>query len=227
MNRRTIWTVAVVLVIALLATILFWPRGGDDAVVDGSLAEVPEGEESATLDPLDEVPPVERTLYFPGEGGRLYGETRLLPASETIDREVMGLVSALLAGPENTSLRPPMPENVRLRSAFTLADGTVVLDLEAPDGGNPPAVGSQREMLMVYSLVETVIRNLGAVEQVALLWNGQQRRTLGGHLDVSRPLASNPALVAEGIDPPLLAPAAEPTPDPPPTPRVESGAAEG
>ena len=216
MSRQAIWTVAAVLAIVLLALILFWPRGGEDeGPVEDGTAEL-AAEDGADLDPLDEVPPVERTLFFPGEGGRLYGETRLLPATETLDREVQILVSTLLAGPENTSLRPPLPENVRLRSAYTLADGTVVLDLETPDGGGPPAVGSQREMLMVYSLVETVTRNVEPIERVALLWNGQQRRTLGGHLDISRPLASNPSLVAEGVEPPLLAPAAAPTPETPP-----------
>lgn len=207
-----VWTVAGVLAVALLAAILFWPRGGEEPTdpEDTSATEV-----EPTAEEVPDVEPIERTLYFPGEGGRLYGESRMLSPAGDLEQQIQGLVTSLLAGPQNTSLRSPMPESIRLRRAYLTGEDTVVLDLESPGGAEPPAVGSQREMLMVYSLVDTLVLNLDEIERVMLLWNGQQRHTLGGHLDTSRPLIANVALVAEGLTPPPL----------PPEPRAAGAAA--
>ena len=203
MSRRPVWTVVVVLAVTLVAAVLFWPRGGHEGDPMAPVTETP-------IDEILAVEPVERTLYFPGEGGRLYGETRMLSPEGRLEEQAETLVSSLLSGPQNTSLRAPLPESIRLRRIYRPSETVLILDLESPEGAGPPPVGSQREMLMVYSLVDTLVLNLDPIERVMLLWNGQQRRTLGGHLDTSRPLAAHGDLVAEGRTPPPLPPESPP-----------------
>ena len=48
----------------------------------------------------------------------------------------------------------------------------------------------------VFAVVNTVAVNQKAVKRVALLIEGGERETLGGHIDLSRPLLPQYSLVA-------------------------------
>ncbi|KAB2965787.1 MAG: GerMN domain-containing protein, partial [Thermoanaerobaculia bacterium] len=79
------------------------------------------------------------------------------------------------------------PAPVRV-DRLILVDGTAYVDLRPEDGGEPPSTGSTLELLRVYSIVHTLVRNVPEVRQVVLLWNGVQRRGFPGHVDTARPL---------------------------------------
>ena len=51
-----------------------------------------------------------------------------------------------------------------------------------------PGAGSQGELLSVYSLVNSVVANFPVVKRVQLLVDDKPVETLGGHVDLSRPL---------------------------------------
>ena len=124
--------------------------------------------------------------------------TALVPLSYRVacrlfDR-VAALVTALIAGPDAAGLQPPLPKSVTVESVY-LMDGEVVLDLASPEDRPPPS-GSEREMLTVFSLVNTVLLNTEGAERLVLLWNGQQPMTFAGHLNTARPLKANRDLVA-------------------------------
>ena len=58
------------------------------------------------------------------------------------------------------------------------------------------ALGSEDELLAVYSFVNTVVLNgIEGVDRVVLLWDGRQPETFAGHVDVSRPLAADTSWV--------------------------------
>ena len=59
-------------------------------------------------------------------------------------------------------------------------------------------------MLTVYSIVNTIVTNFPAVSRVRIVVNDQPVTSLGGHVDLSRPLPPDMTLVAL------------PTPDPSP-----------
>ncbi|MEL7058516.1 MAG: GerMN domain-containing protein [Acidobacteriota bacterium] len=138
----------------------------------------------------------EGSLYFPGAGGRLFTERRELPDGTT--QELVGaMIEALLAGPASGStLRAPLPEGTSVGSVFAM-DDLVYLDLRTPEGEPPPSFGSKRELLAVYSLVDTVALNVDGVEGVVLMWNGRQQPTFAGHVDTTRPLRPVPELIVE------------------------------
>ena len=140
--------------------------------------------------------PTELTLYFPGEDGRLYPERRSLEAAPGGTARARVALAALLAGPHSEGLRAPFPAGVELGSVVVIGDGTVIVDLRSAERELPPAAGSLGEQSMVYSLVDTVLLNVESTKRVALLWNGVQRESFSGHLDMTRPLAADTALIA-------------------------------
>lgn len=191
MSRRRLLIAAAVVVIVAAAWGLWWILRPDRDGADPELvADQPAAAETAPA------VPVLCNLYFPGPGGWLYVERQELSgAGEPVER-ITEVVAALLAGPQGTSLRPPLPDGVTLGRAYLLADGTAMIDLESVDRAPPPASGSRREMLTVYSLVNSVVLNVPEVERLVLLWNGEQPSSFAGHLDTARPLVPNRWLVA-------------------------------
>ena len=136
-------------------------------------------------------------LYFPASDGLLYRERRELTVPDEAETQIRALVGELLGGPQTPGLLRPFPEGVEIGDVHLRAeDGIAYVDLAAPGGAEPPAVGSLQEMQMVYSVVDTVALNVAEARRVVLLWNGNQRDTFAGHLDTSHPLAPSSALVA-------------------------------
>jgi hypothetical protein len=190
MSRRQLW-IAGTAAAVLLAALFYVLRDSDEATGDGP-----------GVTPVDQtVLPVEEqtftaNLYFPDGGAHLHAESRELPVSATVEEQVAVLVGALLAGPGDDRYLAPLPQDVTLRKVYLIGGTTVFLDFESPDGQPPPASGSLREMLTVYSLVDTVLFNTEGPERVVLLWNGHQPETFAGHLDTARPLAADSSLIA-------------------------------
>lgn len=135
------------------------------------------------------------TLYFPGRGDRLHGEERQIPAPTSPEVKAARLVEELLRGPTGPSLYPPLPAGVLLAGVHVDAGATALVDLTPPEGSGPPSWGSKRELLAVYSLVDTILFNVPEIERVAFLWNSQQRPTFAGHVDTTYPLVADRSLV--------------------------------
>jgi spore germination protein GerM len=132
-------------------------------------------------------------LYFPAGGGGLRAEPRELQVTEAPKDRIRKVVEALLAGPKAPGLARPFPEGVTLGSVQLGRDGIAYVDLRWPDHPDPPAGGSTEEIQRVYSVVDSVALNVPQASRVVLLWNGSQRETFSGHLDLSRPLVPDRA----------------------------------
>lgn len=126
-------------------------------------------------------------LYFPA-GDALKPERRELAVSRSPRDQVKKVVEALLAGPTAAGLARPFPKEVGLGTVLLGGDGIAYVDLQWANHDDPPAAGSDAEMQMVYSVVDSIALNVPQAQQVVLLWNGAQRQTFSGHLDTSQPL---------------------------------------
>lgn len=105
------------------------------------------------------------------------------------------LLAALLAPSPQGSEPRPIPEGLEIRATYLLPDGTAIVDLGGPLLTAGWKTGSQAELMLAYSIVQTLASNLPSIRQVQLLVNGQPAETLAGHVSIERPLRPNPRFV--------------------------------
>jgi len=163
-------------------------------------------------------PPVETiriTLFFPDQNGQfLHPEERDVPKPAGGAAFLRSLFDELRKGPQHEGLMGAMPDKMHLRNAFLLPEGQAVLDLAVDSG---LAFGSDEELAIVASLVDTVLQNVAETSRVRILVNGEPAETLGGHVDLTRPLLFIRSVVEPpGSELPTAIPVtATPTPVPP------------
>jgi len=125
------------------------------------------------------------TLYFPDQNGLL-----LHPEERDIPRPAAGaiflrtLYGELQKGPTREGLIAVIPAKMHLRNTF-LREGEAVLDLAVDSG---LTFGSEEELSIVAALVDTTLQNVAETSRVRILINGEPAETLGGHVDLTRPL---------------------------------------
>ena len=126
------------------------------------------------------------TLYFGAkDGSGLVPEARDIKASNGILGNLRAVVEALLGGPAAGGVAL-VPSAVTVRGVY-IDDKTAYLDFSREMVADF-AGGSTGEYLLVASIVHTVCGAFPEVDAVAILVEGEEVDTIGGHLDVSRPL---------------------------------------
>jgi hypothetical protein len=133
------------------------------------------------------------TLFFPDASGMLHAEERDIPRPTGASAYLRALFAELQKGPTADGLVAPLPPKVQLRNAFLLHEGEAVLDL-AVDASL--SFGSDEELAIVGSLVDTTLQNVADTTRVRILVNGEPAETLGGHVDLTRPLLFLKLIVA-------------------------------
>lgn len=172
--------VALVLVLALLGGgawfLLVKDRGGPGE-------EVREGTES-----LDELGTRSITLFYGNrQGDGLVSETRTIQARRHRDEEVEAVVDELLRGPHAQGAVRTVPADTRLRDVF-YDEEQRLLYLDFNQALVAQMGGSTMEILTLASIVRTIAIDFPEVEAVQILIDGLEVETLGGHIDLTRPL---------------------------------------
>ena len=168
----------------------------------------------ATPIPVPET--VRVTLYFPDQDGMLlHTEERDIPKPTRGAAFLQALFAELQRGPTREGLIAVIPPKMQLRNAFLLPEGEVVLDL-AMDSAL--TFGSDEELTIVGALVDTTLHNVAETSRVRILVNGEPAETLGGHVDLTRPLLFLKSIVAEPDVAPVITPPAATSAEPPTTP---------
>lgn len=129
------------------------------------------------------------TLFFGNrDGDGLVSETRTIQARRYRDEEVEIVIGALLEGPSRSGAVRSFPAGVELRQAF-YDDVQRVLYLDFNRALVSEAMGgSAMEILTVGSLLRTIAIDFPEIESVQILVDGLEVETLGGNLDLTRPL---------------------------------------
>lgn len=143
--------------------------------------------------PEEPLPEETVTLYFLDER-----EYRLRPVEREVDEagdrseRVEQILRELVKDPEDTGLVRLLPEEAELRSSYL--EGQIVY-LDFNDGLVGAAQGSSGEMMLLYSVVNSVLDNVSdEYKLVQFLIEGETRKTIGpygeesGHIAVSYPL---------------------------------------
>lgn len=149
-------------------------------------------------------------LYFeaPDREG-LLPEEREVAFSADLARQLRNVLEELAKG-STSGLVPTLPAGTRVLEVFVQARGVAWVDLSSEATTGLPG-GSKAELLTVYSIVNTIVTNFPAVSRVRIVVNDQPVTSLGGHVDLSRPLPPDMTLVALPTPEP---PPAEPSPPP-------------
>jgi spore germination protein GerM len=127
------------------------------------------------------------TLFFADAAqGKLHPEERDIPKPSGPGGYLRALFEELARGPSRPGLVGVIPPRIQLRNGFLLPNGEVVLDL-AVDASL--SFGSSEELSIVASLVDTALQNVANTKRVRILVNGEPVESLGGHVDLTRPLA--------------------------------------
>jgi hypothetical protein len=187
-----------------------------------------------TLRPTAAIPPTpiparRVSLYFESPNDdQLHPEARDVPAALDDVAFLRSVAGAVMDGPRRPELVKPFPEGWSLRGAYLLREGIAVVDLSPPplaapkEPGTPAgprwSAGSHEEDTAIQALAVTLAKNLPAVTRVVLLVAGDAAETLGGHADLTHPIAPDLRRVAD--EPPAEAPVATATPAAPPTPTI-------
>jgi hypothetical protein len=201
MTGRQVNLLTVVGLAALLATVSFTaPRWA--ALLRERSVPV-EGEETAGEPPARPEPEVAAAeaarrisvrLYFDApEHDGLLAEEREIAFSSDLARQVRIVIEELARGPQ-TALLPTLPPQTRVLDVFVLARGVAYVNLSGEAASGMPG-GSTAELHSVYSVVNTVVTNFPAIRRVQILVDDRPVTSLGGHVDLSRPLPPDMTLV--------------------------------
>lgn len=161
---------------------------------EGQVSVPPPPPIQAPAEPVD-LPTRTVRLWFEGDSNRLAPETAELALPEADGEALKPLLKALLEKTGENDPRP-VPEGIEVRASYLLPDGTAIVDLGGPLFLQGWATGSDAEVMLVYSVVQTATDNLSSVKRVQLLVNGQPADTLAGHVSIEHPLRPIQSLLA-------------------------------
>jgi hypothetical protein len=138
--------------------------------------------------------PVRVYLFYPGDDTLLHREIRLLAElPDATTSRVRTVIEELLAGSQE-GLAPAFPWAATVEAVFVDGTGNAYVDFSPPPAD--ALAGTSEEVMLAYAVVNTVIANCRGIERVQLLFGGREVPTLG-NVDLSRPLAPQPQLVAQ------------------------------
>ncbi len=177
MTGRAFAIAAAVVVLGALGVWLFLPR--ENAVVDPTV-EISDDDGLGTR---------AITLYFGNaQGDGLVPESRTIQAQRYRDQEVEAVLAELVRGPESSDGIRTMPDGTRLRQAFYDEEQRLLyLDFNRALVAQPMA-GSTMEVMTLTAILRTIAVDFPEVRAVQFLVEGLEVETLGGHLDLTRPL---------------------------------------
>jgi len=125
-------------------------------------------------------------IYFADAEQRyLTAEARAMTSSDNVVDRAKAMAMALIEGPR-TPLGRTIPEGVRLLALHVTEDGVAYVDLSREVRDRHPG-GTLSELLTIFSIVNTLALNLPEVEAVKIVIDGQEEKTLAGHIDIRFP----------------------------------------
>jgi len=189
-KKKKLTTLLILLLILIIVVMVFFFGSRKEKIKHLTRPAVPGTAATQTK----EVQLKKVTLFFLSESDDLlHPEEREIQVSN-LNEEAEAVVEELIKGSRSGKLNP-LPENTRVRQIFVTSEGTAYVDLSR-HLLEASYYGSSGEMAAVYSIVNSLAYNFKEIKRVSLLVEGNERETLGGHIDLSRPFLPDYTLVA-------------------------------
>jgi spore germination protein GerM len=195
-SRKTNWKPALalagLLVVLIVLVIIFFTGGEKEKV--RRLAEI---NAPKAAPPVAE-PKARKTVtlfFLSDDDDLLHGESREIVAGPAAADEAERALAELIKG-STGGLVSPLPPEARVRQVFITKDGTAYVDF-GREIIEKFSYGSSSELSAVFAVVDTLAYNFKTVKRVAILVEGAERETLGGHIDLTQPFPPDFSIVAK------------------------------
>ncbi|MDY6823503.1 MAG: GerMN domain-containing protein [Thermodesulfobacteriota bacterium] len=134
-------------------------------------------------------------LYFAVRGGGdLAAEERVVADPGDATGLARNIAEALVEGPRSGNLVRTIPEGTVCQGLYIRDNGIAYVDFSPAIKGNHPG-GSRTELLTIYSIVNSLVLNVDAIEKVKILIAGQDADVLAGHIDLRFPFDADMRMV--------------------------------
>jgi spore germination protein GerM len=135
-------------------------------------------------------------LFFLSEDDALlHREERDIASDSSIVNQAKQTIGELIKGSKK-GLIAPFPPETKLRELYLTKEGVAYVDF-SEDIVQKNLSGSTAEISTVYSIVNSLAYNFDSIKKVFILVEGQERETLSGHINLSRPFSPLYDLVAD------------------------------
>ncbi len=191
MEIKQIVPLAVLSAALIVLGILFFVGGGDQPpVLDPVPTPETGGDDSEELRSIKTI-----VLFFLSDGDKmLFGEEREIYAQDQVLFEAKQCILELIKGSLKDAL-PSIPAGTRLREMYITEEGVAYVDFSREITENHLS-GSKAEIATVFSIVNTLTHNFKSIKRVSILIEGDEKETLNGHIDLTRPLLPRFDLIA-------------------------------
>lgn len=190
MDIKRIFPLAALFVLLVVLVVLFFIGGTEEPPM---LDPVPVPDDAG----LDSTEPRETrviTLFFlSDEDNLLHPEEREIYANELTVFEAKHAIEELIRGSSEGALAS-IPLGTRLREMYITRERIAYVDFSRELTDNHGS-GTAAEAATVFAIVNTLTRNFESIERVSILIEGNERETLNGHVDLTRPLLPRSDLI--------------------------------
>jgi spore germination protein GerM len=182
MDKKILIILAVLLAVLVVLVIIYMNLGGDEKPLPTGFI-LPSQTES---DSEDQIEPLTIILFFPSEhDSLLHREQREIIPESSLAQQAKRIISELLNGSQQGYISP-IPPDTKLRELYITKEGVAYVDFSR-EISDKHLSGSSAEMSTIFSVVNSLAFNLKPVKKVFILIDGGEKKTLGGHIDLTRP----------------------------------------
>ena len=196
-EQKTDWKPGLILIgLAVLLTalvIIFFTGGEREKVRRRAEVAAPKPQPPAAAEPSERR---SVTLCFLSDADDLlHRETREIAAGPSAAEEAERALAELVKG-STGGFVSPLPAETRIRQVFITKEGVAYVDF-GREIVDKFSYGSSSELAAVFAVVNTLASNFKGVKKVALLVEGAEKETLGGHVDLTQPFSPDYSIVAK------------------------------
>ncbi len=169
-------------VLLIVLVVMFFECGEEKKLIPEPVTQMLDSEEISGEEPETK----KVSLFFLAEeDDLLHPEVREIKADSVIHQAKL-VIRELIKGSRNGGISP-IPVKTKLRELFITDEGIAFVDFSKEIQENQ-FFGSAGEIATVFSIVNTLAYNFKSIKRVFILIDGREKETLGGHIDLKRPL---------------------------------------
>ncbi len=192
MRKKNLIVLAGLFVLLLVLVVVYFNLGGEGRLAPAQTIPVSQEEVGSE----GEVQLETVVLFFPSEkDSLLHREERNIISATSVEDQARAIVSELLKGPQKEYVSSIPPET-RLRDVFVTKDGIAYVDFSR-EITDKHLSGSSAEISTIYSIVNSLAYNIKPIKKVFILIDGGEKKTLGGHIDLTQAFLPLYDLVSE------------------------------